>query len=73
MAGGGQGDVLTGVIAALIGGGLLPFDAGRVAAWVAGRAAELAITRGGRSVQSLLAGDTAEWLGEAFREAQGVS
>ena len=40
-------------------------DAARAAAWLAGRAAELAL-EDGQSEQSLVAGDTARWLGGAF-------
>lgn len=73
MASGGQGDVLTGLLAALLGGQLTPLDAARAAAWLAGRASELALAPGRESVQSLLAGDTVEQLGGAFRELRGES
>lgn len=70
MATGGMGDVLTGICAALLGQGLSTFDAGRVGAWLHGRAADLAL-RGGRghapSEESLLPGDLFERLGAAFR------
>lgn len=66
MASGGQGDVLTGVITALLAQGLEPQNASRMGAWLAGRAAELAISHGKASVHSLVAGDTCEWLGQAF-------
>jgi NAD(P)H-hydrate epimerase len=65
MATGGQGDVLTGLVAALLAGGQAPLDAARTAAWLAGRASELAQIAG-QSEHSLLARDTATWLGEAF-------
>jgi NAD(P)H-hydrate epimerase len=68
MATGGMGDVLTGVCAALIAQELSPFDAGRVGAWVCGRAAELALFDNGESEQSLLPRDVLGNLGRAFRE-----
>src|SRR5204863_6532081 len=49
MATGGMGDVLTGVIAALLGQGLRAFDAAQLGAWHCGRAGELAIERGDAS------------------------
>ena len=42
MATAGTGDVLTGVVAALLAHGLSPFDAARLAAWVHGRAGDAA-------------------------------
>jgi len=70
MASGGMGDVLTGVLTALIGQGLQPFDAARVGAWVCGRAAELAMQEGGESAQSVIATDVITHLGGAFRAWQ---
>jgi ADP-dependent NAD(P)H-hydrate dehydratase / NAD(P)H-hydrate epimerase len=66
MASGGQGDVLTGIISSLLAQGLEPQDAARMGAWLAGRAAELAISNGNASVRSLAAGDVCDWLGRAF-------
>ena len=66
MASGGQGDVLTGIISSLLAQGLEPQDAARMGAWLAGRAAELAISHDGQSVQSLVAGDICKGLGRAF-------
>lgn len=68
MACGGQGDVLTGVIAGLLAQGVSPFDASRLGAWLCGRSAELAVSHGQQSVQSLCAGDIPDWLGMAFQE-----
>ena len=42
MATAGTGDVLTGVVAALLAQGMPPFDAARLAAWVHGRAGDAA-------------------------------
>lgn len=68
MASGGMGDVLTGVLAALLGQKLAPYDAARIGAWLCGRAGELAIFDSGESEQSLVATDVINHLGPAFRE-----
>ena len=68
MASGGQGDVLTGVISSLLAQGLETQDAARMGAWLSGRAAELAISHGNESIQSLTAGDVCNWLGRAFTD-----
>jgi hydroxyethylthiazole kinase-like uncharacterized protein yjeF len=68
MASGGMGDVLTGVCAGLAGQGLSLYDSARVGAWLCGRAAEIAIFRGGQSEQSLLARDVLDHLGAAFND-----
>ncbi len=70
MATGGMGDVLTGVCAALMGQGLSPYDAARYAAFLCGRAAELAIREGGESEQSLLALDLPAYFGRVFHEVR---
>jgi NAD(P)H-hydrate epimerase len=66
MASGGMGDVLTGVLAALIGRGLEPYDAAQAGAWLCGRAAEIAISSGFHSVESLSATAVISNLGGAF-------
>jgi ADP-dependent NAD(P)H-hydrate dehydratase / NAD(P)H-hydrate epimerase len=66
MGTGGTGDVLTGVIAALLGQGLDPYVAARVGAYVHGHAGDLAKQRFGEI--GLMAGDLADTLPEAFRE-----
>jgi hydroxyethylthiazole kinase-like uncharacterized protein yjeF len=68
MASGGMGDVLTGVCAGLVGQGLSLYDAGRLSAWLCGRAAEIAIFRYDASQESLLARDVLDHLGEAFKD-----
>ena len=68
MATGGQGDVLAGVCGALLAAGNAPADAAMLAAWVCGRAAERAISHGGQSEESLLAGDVLAALGGAFAD-----
>ncbi|MEP6765321.1 MAG: NAD(P)H-hydrate dehydratase, partial [Gemmatimonadaceae bacterium] len=47
LATGGSGDLLTGIIVALLGHGASPRDAAAIGAWVHGRAAELATGRDG--------------------------
>lgn len=71
MASGGQGDVLTGLLAALLGQGLGAMEAACVGAWLAGRASEMGLGSGGQSAQSLLATDTADGLGAAWNELTG--
>ena len=68
MAVGGMGDVLTGVIAALIGQRVRPFDAARLGAWLCGRAGEIAISHGGESEESLTPSRMLDFLGAAFRD-----
>lgn len=68
MAVGGMGDVLTGVIAALIGQHVRPFDAARLGAWLCGRAGEIAISDGGESEQSLTPTRMLDFLGAAFTD-----
>jgi ADP-dependent NAD(P)H-hydrate dehydratase len=68
MATGGAGDVLTGVIAALIGQGLGAFDAAVLGAWVHGRAGDLGAMALGQT--ALTAPDLLEYLPAAFRELE---
>jgi NAD(P)H-hydrate epimerase len=63
LATGGTGDVLTGLCGALLAGGLDPFDAGSVAAWLHGLAGRLA-AEGGAPVA---AGDLLDHLPAAIR------
>jgi len=67
MATAGTGDVLTGVIAALLAQGLAPFAAARLAAWVHGRAGDLAAADLGEI--SMTARDLLGRLSGAWREA----
>jgi NAD(P)H-hydrate epimerase len=70
MATAGMGDVLTGIIAALIGQGLSPFDAASLGAFVHGRAGDrVARTRG---PVGLTAGDVAEALPRTLRALHRV-
>lgn len=71
MATAGSGDVLTGVIAALLAQGLSSFEAARRGAYVHGLAGDLAAETKGQI--SLIAGDIAEALPEAFQYIFGKS
>ena len=64
MATGGMGDVLTGVVASLLGQGYPPFDACRLGAFVHGLAADLLVGRLG--YQGMNATDVQEALPEAL-------
>ncbi len=68
MATGGTGDVLAGLCGALLAGGLPPFDAARVAAWVHGAAGDLVAARLGE--RGLLAGDLGEAIGQVWARWQ---
>ena len=68
MSTGGMGDALTGVCAALMAQQLSAYDAARLAAWLCGRAADIALFRGSVSEQSLLPRDVIEHLGAAFHD-----
>lgn len=65
MATGGTGDVLAGIIGALLARGLDPFDAAVLGTWAHGRAGDLAARRLGES--ALIATDLLESLGGALR------
>lgn len=65
MASGGVGDVLTGIIGALLARGLAAFDAARLGAWLHGKAGDLAAEK--HTLESLIASDLIGWLTGAFR------
>jgi len=65
MATGGTGDVLTGIIAALIGQGIYPFDAARFGVYAHGLAGDLAARKVGEV--SLVAGDLLDFLPQAIQ------
>jgi NAD(P)H-hydrate epimerase len=68
MATGGAGDVLTGVVAALVGQGFAAFDAAVLGVWVHGRAGDLAAMKLGQT--ALTAADLLGALPAAFRELE---
>jgi NAD(P)H-hydrate epimerase len=68
MATGGSGDVLTGVIAALAGMGMPPFDAAALGAWLHGRAGDLGAANLGQT--ALTAVDLLDYLPAALRELE---
>jgi NAD(P)H-hydrate epimerase len=65
MATGGAGDVLTGIITALLCQGLAPFDAARLGVHLHGTAGDLA-ARELRQI-SLIASDLVDYLPKAFQ------
>ncbi|WP_145262890.1 NAD(P)H-hydrate dehydratase [Planctomycetes bacterium Pan216] len=66
MGTGGSGDVLTGIIAALLGQGFEPFDAARLGVYLHGRAGDLAAEDIG--MISMTPVDLLAWLPQAFLE-----
>lgn len=66
MATGGTGDVLTGMIAALIGQRIFPYDAARFGVYLHGLAGDLAAPKKGKI--SLVAGDVIEFLPLAIQK-----
>lgn len=65
MATGGTGDVLTGILAALLGQGVPAFEAACLGVYVHGLAGDLAVEQTGQT--GLVAGDLISTLPEAFR------
>ena len=66
MATGGTGDVLAGLLAGLLAQGVEPYDAGRLAVYLQGRAGDSAAWRSSQA--GLTAGDLIEEIPFAFRE-----
>jgi NAD(P)H-hydrate epimerase len=64
MATAGSGDVLSGILLALLAGGLPPFEAALLGAYLHGLAGDLAADEMGET--SLIAGDILERLPDAF-------
>lgn len=68
MASGGSGDVLTGILTALLGQGYSPLEALLMGVYVHGRAADIAVRSIG--TYSLLPSDTIDALASAFLELE---
>ncbi len=66
MATAGSGDVLAGLLGALLARGLPPWDAARLGAWLHGRAGDLAAEALGE--EGLIAADLLPWLPRALAE-----
>jgi|HubBroStandDraft_6_1064221.scaffolds.fasta_scaffold111481_2 ADP-dependent NAD(P)H-hydrate dehydratase len=66
MATGGTGDVLTGLIAALLAQKMEPFDAAQLGVYLHGLAGDLAAKS--LSKPALIASDLPRWLGDAWRK-----
>jgi NAD(P)H-hydrate epimerase len=71
MATGGSGDVLTGIVTALLCQGLSPFDAARLGVHVHGLSGDLAAAEMGEV--SMIASDLIEFLPRAFKALKSES
>ena len=70
MAKGGSGDVLTGVITALLANGLEATEAALVGVYVHGMAGDLAEARFGQ--RGMRSGDLVDFLGQAWRRLENI-
>jgi NAD(P)H-hydrate epimerase len=68
MATGGSGDVLTGIIAALIAQGMIPYEATCLAVYVHGLSGDIAAEKKG--APSLMAGDIADTIEEVIKRGR---
>jgi len=66
MATGGSGDVLTGLVTALAGQGISPYDAARLGVYLHGLAGDFAASE--RGEVSMIASDLVDFLPDAFEE-----
>ena len=64
LAKGGSGDVLTGILTALLAQKYLPLQAAMLGVYIHGLAADFALQT--QSKESMLASDVVSYLGEAF-------
>ena len=65
LAKGGSGDILSGIITALLAQGYAPFIAAKIGVYLHGVAADIAVKE--QSLESLLASDVVEKIGAAFK------
>ncbi len=72
LATAGTGDVLSGVIGALLSRGMDPYTAARAGAWAHGRAAELWVEDTGWPAESLVATDLFDFIPEAVGEVASL-
>jgi NAD(P)H-hydrate epimerase len=70
MASGGMGDILTGLISALVAQGLDPFEAACVGVFVHGASADLVIEKRGWGTRGLAAMDLLDTIPEILRELE---
>jgi ADP-dependent NAD(P)H-hydrate dehydratase / NAD(P)H-hydrate epimerase len=68
LASAGTGDVLSGIIGALLSRGMAPYDAARAGVWAHGRASELWLEATGWPAESMIATDLLPHLPHAFGE-----
>ena len=68
LATAGTGDVLSGIIGALLARGMEAYDAARTCAWAHGRAAEFWLEESGWPAESMVATDLLSYLPRAFGE-----
>jgi NAD(P)H-hydrate epimerase len=68
LATAGAGDVLSGVIGALLSRGMSPYDAARAGVWAHGRASEFWLGDTGWPAESMIATDLLPHLPKAFDE-----
>ena len=68
MATGGSGDVLTGIITGLLAQGYSPLDSAISGVYIHGLSADVALNK--QSMESLIASDIVDHLGDAFKRIQ---
>jgi hydroxyethylthiazole kinase-like uncharacterized protein yjeF len=68
LATAGAGDVLSGIIGALLSRGMTPYDAARAGVWAHGRASELWLEDTSWPAESMIATDLLPYLPKAFNE-----
>jgi len=71
MATGGSGDILTGIVTALCGQGVTPYDAATSAVYCHGLAADLCAAA--TSERGMIASDLLDWLPLAWRQCENES